>query len=1015
MTQTINTTNSIRPNSRQQEAIDTLKGQVMLLAGPGTGKTFTVINRIEKMLKDGIDPQSILCLTFSDAAANEMRQRLIKKMGVAASHVDIYTYHSFCNEIIKEYPEQFSLATGVTLISDTNKIQLMKETVDEVNPQYFVPKRGDRYQLVPKFIGHVEHLKTLRLTKEEYLSHIETNPTLIPRIKELEDEIYINEQNGKTRNKLKRDEIEEIKDKIERAKDLWTIYEKYSQKMIENNFIDFSDMICFVLEAFEENEIFKREVSNKYSYFLVDEYQDTNALQNEIIFNLADANEEQNIFVVGDDDQIIYGFQGAKSDNIENFLIKYPQTKVICLNENNRSTQTILDFSYKVVSQDKLRLENNKNFADKYKISKKLTAKNEKIIKKDKKIRRVHFGEILQEFNYIAEDIQNLIKSDNCPEDLSEIAIICKKREELKTFAELLKGKNIPNQIDEGKSIFNIRSSLFIYFYMKVLCNNILSKDKFYSLLLAEPFSIDLEDYNTALKLIDETEMNFLEIFRTNKKWKNPEKINNFVETYDFITEYANSNTLRNTVVELINRSGILNAFYKNRNNRIENIAGIKKVIDEATEFEKTTGTSKTLAEFLQYLDDCLENDIDICVDKTGKQNAVQLTTYHGSKGREFEYVYLPNLVSKNWEKFRIPGEYKYITDEVLEKAQAQLKKDSELLKLLFVGITRAKHSLMISFADFAEGKPQEITAYLTNFSDSDYDSMQIECKDDDFTKEIYRSISQEVFDNQKAFTEYIKNKVDKLELSPSRLNDYLSCPRKFFYVKILGIDVEEVNWDNANFGTIIHELLENAVRHAKETGKYPDIEEVQNKFNEYIKANKFSKEEFKEKFEKLGNETIKLYYPHFSEIPVSRVDDVEFSFDGIDIEGNMLTGKIDRIEKNTDGTYELYDYKTGQKVSENQIDIGGSKENYFNQLCFYKYAFEKLTGKKVSKTGIIFVEFNKTVEKILLKEDMDYIENKIKENFENIKNLKFNPVPESKTGACKFCQYNHMCRLDLI
>ena len=110
----------IKPNERQQEAIDTLNGSVMLLAGPGTGKTFTVIHRIEKMLSDGVNPSSILCLTFSDAAASEMRQRLIKKMGVVASAVDIYTYHSFCNELIKTYPNNFEISSSVRLITDAD-------------------------------------------------------------------------------------------------------------------------------------------------------------------------------------------------------------------------------------------------------------------------------------------------------------------------------------------------------------------------------------------------------------------------------------------------------------------------------------------------------------------------------------------------------------------------------------------------------------------------------------------------------------------------------------------------------------------------------------------------------------------------------------------------------------------------------------------------------------------------------------------------------------------------------
>ena len=114
----------IKPNDKQSECINNTKnGQYLVLAGPGTGKTFTVIHKIEKMLSEGVEPSSILCLTYSDAAANEMRQRLIKKMGVVASSVDIYTYHSFCNDIIKAYPAQFDLSVGVRVIKDTEKIK----------------------------------------------------------------------------------------------------------------------------------------------------------------------------------------------------------------------------------------------------------------------------------------------------------------------------------------------------------------------------------------------------------------------------------------------------------------------------------------------------------------------------------------------------------------------------------------------------------------------------------------------------------------------------------------------------------------------------------------------------------------------------------------------------------------------------------------------------------------------------------------------------------------------------
>lgn len=1017
--------NIIKPNSKQQQAIDILNGQVMLLAGPGTGKTFTVIHRIEKMLADGVEPSSILCLTFSDAAASEMRQRLIKKMGVVASAVDIYTYHSFCNDLIKTYPDKFEMTSGVKLITDAEKISIMKECIDDANLEFFVPSRADRYFFTKNFISYVEKLKTQRVSKDEYMACIDTNPMLMPRYKELESEIYEREQAGNTKNKTRYNELEKIKTNIEKAKELWTLFELYSTKMINKNLIDFSDMINLVLTSFEEDSQFLSEVSNKYKYFLVDEYQDTNDLQNQIIFNLLDGNDEKNIFVVGDDDQIIYGFQGAKSDNIENFLTKYPNTTVICLEENNRSTQTILDFSNLIVNQDENRLENNLYFKEKYNISKKLTAKNPKIIVKDKKIKRIQFGEILQEFNYIVDDIKTLIESDFAPKtdedkiDYSQIAIISKKRAELQTFAELLKSKNIPFQIDEGKSIFAIRSTILIYFYIKAMNNYLTSSDKLFGLLLSEPFKIDQQDYN---KILEEKRLwkkdessDFITLMRNLNGWKNPEKITKFLETFDYLQDYASSNNLRNTVVEIINRTGLLTYFYKSGKNRSENLAGIRKIISEATDFQNSDST-KNLSDFVKYLDDCFENEIDINLDKDSVvQNAVQLMTYHGSKGREFEYVYLPNLISSNWEDFRMPGEYKLITEDVPDKDAAQAKKDSELLKLLFVGITRAKHTLTISFADSNNGKAQQITKYLEPTANYDFDSEQFECSADDLTTEFYRSVSSDVFDNQKAFKNEIEERVKSVVLSPSRLNDYLSCPRKFFYVKVLGIDVEEADWDGANFGTLIHSLLERAVKVAKESA-YPTLEEILEKFRLGMDGMKFSSEAKKEKYFKQGQKLLTNYYPYFSQIPISRITDIEFSFYGVDVDGDFITGKIDRIEKNSDGTYELYDYKTGNYTSEKKIAPNEEKQNYFNQLCFYKYAYEKLTGNKVSKVGIIYVEnHEKSVDKYLTDDDMKYIETLIKDTYQNIKALKFNPIKEDKQGVCKNCVYKQLCKLDLI
>jgi CRISPR/Cas system-associated exonuclease Cas4 (RecB family) len=213
-----------------------------------------------------------------------------------------------------------------------------------------------------------------------------------------------------------------------------------------------------------------------------------------------------------------------------------------------------------------------------------------------------------------------------------------------------------------------------------------------------------------------------------------------------------------------------------------------------------------------------------------------------------------------------------------------------------------------------------------------------------------------------------------------------------------------------------MHELLEKAVRTAKDKGKYPELSDIMKDFNTGINGTRFTSEAKKEQFERLGKQALESYYPHFIQIPVERIEDIELNFYGVEVDGNLITGQIDRIEKNNDGTYSLYDYKTGVPVPAGQVAVGGYKEGYYNQLCFYKYAYEKLSGKQVSQVGIIYIEeHQRSVYKNFDSSDMEYIENLIKETYKNIKALNFDPIPEDENGPCKFCAYKQLCRLDVL
>ena len=1014
-----------KPNERQQMCIDTIDGKVMVLAGPGTGKTFTVTKRISSMIEKGIKPETILCLTFSDAAASEMKGRLSSEIGILASNVNIYTYHSFCNEIIKMYPDKFGISADISLVNATLERELMVQTIDEVVPRYFVADRGGKYFHIPTFLKAISKLKAQRVNKEDYLSNIQTNPNLMPQILKLKEEIEEKQKKGDTRYKGRLTEIANIEENIEKAKELWTIYEVYSRKMIENKLIDFADMINLVIDKFEQDNSFLTEVSSRFKYFMVDEYQDTNDLQNKILFNLLDSNEYKNVFVVGDDDQIIYGFQGANSENVDNFLKKYSDTKVICLVENNRSTQNVLDLSYRIVTQDATRLEDNPLFKA-HNIEKKLVAKNPKIIEKEQPIKRWQFGELIQEYNYIADDIENLINSSSCPIDektgekkLSEIAIISTKKSELKEFENRLKSKNIPCQLNEGSDIFKIRSVITAYFYMKALNNQVYDSDKLFGLLLTEPFCLDLNDY---IKLKNEYKRQSIENndFIANMKklssWVDERKIQEFIKTFEELKHTAATCNLRDVVIDILNKTKILNFYFSSDENKLENILGLKKLLQEADDLLRLNRCAN-LNDFVTRLEYAHANDIEITTEKNNVvQNAVQLVTYHASKGREFEFVYLPNLLENNWEKFRMPGEYKLITEPVLDKEEQELKTDSELLKKFFVGITRAKYSLVLSHSDNVDRKPKAVTKYLNSVSDFNFDNKIFEYKEDDLVTEIYKSISRETIDHRKAFEVQINEVVNKIVLSPTSINTYKNCPKNFFYSYVMNINVAEADWDAANYGSIIHEILETSVKRALSGNGYIPFEEAKEIFDKKMDVTIFKTIADKEKYQKRGIEFLNGYYKQFLQYPYTCIENVEESFNGINVQDEVINGKIDRIEKLSDGTYALYDYKTSKYTAATQMVVGGKKEDYYNQLCCYKYAYEKkYPERKVSKVGIIYVEDNKTAEIIPIQNDMNYIENLILDTYKNIKSLNFNVSAENSEDSCKYCNYRDLCKLDVI
>lgn len=1000
------TKENFKPNYKQQLAIDFIDGAVMLLAGPGTGKTYTLTKRVEKMLELGIKPEAILCLTFSDAATSEMQTRFINKIGPEASGVNVSTYHSFCIDIIKRFPEVFEFSDNIQMADDVTKQAILKECIDEFDQKeginFLKDKWGNKYFYIGNILDSIEVLKRERTTKEEYFENLKYDDNWGEKLRNLYLEKKEREEKNKVTKKILND-IETLEKKIGKATELYSIYEIYKRKLSENNLIDFADMVNLVVEKFETDDDFLFRALKGVEYILVDEYQDTSKIQNELLFNILRGTKKENIFVVGDDDQIIYSFQGARSSNLADFLEKFPNTSVISLNENRRSTQTILDFSDLLISEDKFRLKSHNNEP----IDKKLIAKNDEVIKKEEKIKLNVFQETVQEDNFIIEEIEKLIKKG---EKLSEISIICKKNDKLEEYGRLLKQKNIPFVLSRAKNALLIPSFIIFYSYLKILENIYIEQDKLFALLTNEPFKFSDEIIAKILYKQRTTNKNWHEILQdeNNEEFKNSVNVQEFLKIYNELKLRKSYLPLMPFLYEVLAKTGILKYFSNLEDEtKFENIQAIQRLIDEAKSF-LILHSNASLNEFINHLDTYIKQGIGIKLKKDEyKKEAIQLVTFHGSKGREFEYVFIPNLTTKNFEgatagneKLQIPVKKSLFSQDKDEN------NDAENLRLLFVGITRAKFGLYLSYSNATNGNTQAASKYIANIFPNANIYVEQKFYEIDMDSKINETIKNLTVEfSENSYKKEIQDRVNEIVLSQSSLNEYLACPLSYFYSNILKVPVYVEDKDILSYGSSMHFAIDFMTKSAIKNGFWGEACDMINKFREKINNIEFTTPEKREEYEKRGIKAINDNFLKLIEANPKNILKTEYKME-LDFEGTILKGFADRISKDNEGNIYITDFKTGSYKKAKE----GTK--YYNQLRFYKFLYEELNpNSKVAETALVFVEENfatsKPTDDITKNEEIKEI---IRNAVKNIKNLNFEPVKNKDN--CKFCNYKLICNL---
>lgn len=994
---------TITLNKKQDECVKNLLGSYLVLAGPGTGKTFTIINRIYEIIKKGINPSKILCLTFTDAANKEMQIRLEKMLSDNKIKLDeevkIRTYHGFCNEIIENNFDIFELPNNLRTITDSISRALIKECIDELDPKAFRTDKNDPYYFIPEIKNKIDEIKKNRLNKEKYFYNIENNLDWKPCLKKYYEQLKEKQEKGRGFKTLQEVTIPALEKKIQKAIELWDFFELYNKKMQSNRFIDFNDMINFVLDKFEKNPAFLQKIASEFEYILVDEYQDTNTAQNQIVFDLASNLPSKNIFVVGDDNQIIYSFQGAKLNTIENFLKNFKDTKVICLNENMRSNQNILDVARIISLKDDKNLENNPEFK-KYNIDKNLISK--RLDLPNNKVKITAYNDIEQEYISIVDEIEKLSKNK---ENLSEIAILAKSNAELEEFASLLKNRDIPYELKEGKNIFEIKASALLFYYMQFLINPELYSNNILKTLLLSPFNIHPKDYEKICACVSFNK-SLIDNIKLIDDFKEPNKIQNFLKTYEHLRNYIQSENLINCVLEIASCTGIFDYYLNNEINQSENIASLKKMVEEAQSFSDINKMA-SLADFINYLQVTIDDEIIIKTQKAPVDlNAVQLSTYHSAKGREFEIVFMPTIVKRKWESSssKLKPEIPLNPNEYKDEEELKALKRSDLIKVMYVGMTRAKHSLNLSYI---KGNKSELIQNLKEDLIVENEMAQYNVLN--YWQQIKKSLTRKSYDYKRDFNSLIDAILKDKFYSPTSINCYLNCPRQYLYKEILNLSTKAKNADTMHYGTAIHNTLQYGFNYALKHNIYPKEEEIINTFKKNLDKLPLSTIENRINIEKRGQEALKKYYPQFVCSPVQNLVEAEKK-----ITFGKFKGIIDRIEKKQDGTYIICDYKTGNAKSAKKISPDGEYASYYNQIALYKYLFEKATNLNVSEVKFIFPEdFENNLSLTFTKEEIEEVEKLANNVIKAIEAHYFEPN-EDKI-ACKYCEFKSFCNFNVV
>ncbi len=1019
-------------NTAQKQAVDTTEGPVMVIAGPGTGKTQILAIRIGKiLLETDTRPENILCMTYTDSGAIAMRKRLIKMIGPDAYKVNIHTYHSFCNQVIQDNLSHFD-KNSMDPISELESIALVRELIDQFKKGNPLKRyRGDVYYESQNLLYFFSIMKregwSAELIKDGITTYLESLP--------LRDEfIYKKKYQQFNAGDLKEDKVNAEKVKMAKLAAAVDEFEKYQKKMIDRKRYDFDDMINWVIKAFEEKRELLAQYQEQFQYVLVDEYQDTSGTQNKLVELLVSYWDEPNLFVVGDDDQSIFRFQGASVDNMLRFLQKYPNIKTIMLTENYRSIQPILDVSKSLIDANQERLIKHIEG-----LSKVLTAGKKElqgitefpVIKAYKTPREEMIG--------ITQSIEELIKSGTDPK---RIAVIYKENKYGEEIAEFLQCKKINYFSKRNLDLLSlplIKKIVLLFEYLDAEMDMPFSGDEMLFEILhfdwfgIQPLEIAKLSIENNERLYKKEGSGFRRLIdeKTNKiagslfEKNISDELAQTGRLIESIIGSINNTTLQQLLEKIIRDTGMLGVIMRAQDHhwQLQVLTSFFDFLKNETKKDHTLDLRK----FVKVIKMMKTEEIKLpIVQVGGSEKGVNLLTTHGSKGLEYEHVFFAGCNANYWESKRANSRG-YAFPDTLFVANAATDKHEELRRLFYVALTRAEKYLTVSYAKFKEdGKEMEASMFIEELkSNHAFTEEQVVLDEEEIASfNLVRLLSTHEPVIDKMESDIIDKALDKFTMNVTALNNYLNCPLEFYYRNLIRIPSPKN--ETLEFGSAVHHALEMMFNRMKEDPNkdFPKKEIVIDDFISYMYRHResFTKEEFERRME-YGKEVLEQYYNkrvnHFNKI-VS----VERNIRNVMVDGVPLKGKIDKME--FDGQFvNVVDYKTGnpdnasKKLKNPELDPPNGGD-YWRQAVFYKVLIDNSEQGKyqVRSTEFDFIEPNakkeiKSQKVEITKEDTDLVRAQIVAVWDKIQSREF--YKGCGKEDCHWCNFVKTNKLEVI